>query len=97
MAYIDYYKILGVDKNASQDDIKKAFRKLARKYHPDLNKISLELYRSALSFLSVCSTVCIRHIARLYSSQNKNISLTTIPGQIKTDLQAHPANTSREW
>src|SRR5512146_152218 len=33
----DYYEILGVDKKASQDDIKKAFRKLARKYHPDLN------------------------------------------------------------
>ncbi len=37
MAFIDYYKILGVDKTASQDDIKKAYRKLARKYHPDLN------------------------------------------------------------
>lgn len=37
MAYIDYYQVLGVDKTASQDDIKKAFRKLARKHHPDLN------------------------------------------------------------
>ncbi len=37
MAFIDYYKILGLDKKASQDDIKKAYRKLARKYHPDLN------------------------------------------------------------
>jgi len=38
--YKDYYKILGVARNASQDDIKRAYRKLARKYHPDVSKES---------------------------------------------------------
>ena len=45
MEFVDYYKILGIDKNASQDDIKKAYRKLARKHHPDLNPNNKEAHK----------------------------------------------------
>jgi len=37
MEYKDYYKILGVDRNADEKEIKKAYRRLARQYHPDVN------------------------------------------------------------
>ena len=40
LAKRDYYEVLGLQKNASEDEIKRAYRRLARKYHPDVNKSS---------------------------------------------------------
>ena len=37
MNFIDYYQVLGIGKNATEAEVKKAYRKLARKHHPDLN------------------------------------------------------------
>lgn len=58
MTFIDYYKILGIDKKATLSDIKSAYRKLARKYHPDLNpndkdaKVNFQRINEANSVLS---------------------------------------------
>ena len=38
MKYKDYYQILGIERGASEEEVKKAYRKLARKFHPDVSK-----------------------------------------------------------
>ena len=58
MEYKDYYSILGVDRKAGQDEIKKAFRKLARKHHPDVNqgnKTSAEKFKEISEAYEVLS------------------------------------------
>src|SRR3954471_10328743 len=53
--YRDYYKILGVDRNAEEKAIKSAYRKLARKYHPDVNKGKDEKFKEISEAYEVLS------------------------------------------
>src|SRR5256885_9818846 len=61
MDYKDYYRILAVDRQASADDIKKAYRKLARKYHPDVSKEDRKSTRLNSSHLVISYAVfCLK-------------------------------------
>jgi len=51
----DYYEILGVNKNSSKEEIKKAYKKLAKKYHPDINKGSEEKFKEINEAFSILS------------------------------------------
>jgi chaperone protein DnaJ len=51
----DYYEILGIDKKANNDEIKKAYRKLAKKYHPDLNQGNEEKFKEIVEAYEVLS------------------------------------------
>ena len=55
MAKRDYYEILGLDKNATQDEIKKAYRKLSKKYHPDMKDGSEEKFKEVSEAYEVLS------------------------------------------
>lgn len=71
MAKRDYYEILGVDKNSTQDDIKKAYRKLAMTHHPDKGGDD-ELFKEITEAYDVLSDKDKRHKYDLYGHQEPN-------------------------
>ena len=75
MEYKDYYKTLGVKKNAGADDIKKAYRKLARKHHPDVNqgdKAAEEKFKD----INEAYEVCLLYTSDVYKRQGGVLAMS---------------------
>ena len=70
-----YYEILGVDRNATEDEIKKAYRKLARKWHPDLNRDNPELAEKKMTEINVAYTTLSNEVSRI--DYNKKLDAAT--------------------
>ena len=95
---MNYYEILGVERNVSQKDLKKAYKKLARKWHPDLNKDNLKVAEEKMREINVAYDTLSDEVKRLdydkkidaqsqTQGQRKSGRTTSTQGQKKTSAR----------
>ena len=86
MEFIDYYKILEVDKKATEEEIKKAYRKLARKYHPDVNPSNPEALKKFKGTQSI-TVFTNRGVELAYDSKPEDLEVIKVPHAIFAELE----------
>ena len=62
---MNYYEILGVNRDATNDEIKKAYKKLAKKWHPDLNRDNIKVAEAKMKEINVAYTTLSDEVARI--------------------------------
>lgn len=72
---MNYYEILGVDRNASSQELKRAYKKLAKKWHPDLNRDNLKVAEEKMKEINIAYSTLSDEVARL--DYNKKLDAET--------------------
>jgi molecular chaperone DnaJ len=86
-----YYEILGVNKDASIQEIKKAYKKLAKKWHPDLNRDNIKVAEEKMKEINVAYTTLSDEVARI--DYNKKLEAEANKGSAKTGGASTSAKT----
>ena len=97
MAFVDYYKTLGVDKNASADDIKKAYRRLARKYHPDLNPNDKDAHKTFQQINEANEVLSDDEKRKKYDKYGEHWQHGEAYEQAKHQQRAQSSQSSNDW
>ena len=91
-----YYEILGVDRNATAQELKKAYRALARKWHPDLNRDNPEVAEKKMTEINVAYSVLSDDVARMDYDKKIDAEAAHSARQKKSSEGAAPKTSRRK-
>ena len=96
---MNYYEILGVDRNVSPKDLKKAYKKLAKKWHPDLNRDNLKVAEEKMRAINIAYDTLSDEVARIdynkkLDSESSTQKKSARPGSTTAQAKKTTARTS---